>query len=94
MHDREGSPDGVVAASSGTLTSSLAWRLLCGLLGMVLFLVAVVGLGLAVFTWIGNGSATIIVYDLISALSTFGLGYIFLKASASGSRFWASPWGG
>ncbi len=61
-------------------------RIAYGLTGIVLFLVAVVGFGFGLFTWIGGGVIVLIIYDMVSSLATFGLGYLLLLASADGRR--------
>ncbi len=82
-----------MATSDESKTSSMSsrgvsggMRVGYGLSGIVLFLVAVVGFGLGLFTWIGGGSLLLIVYDLASSLAAFGLGYLFLLASADRRR--------
>lgn len=66
--------------------ASGAVRVVCGVLAFVLFTVAVVGFGFGLFTWIGGGSVMLIVYDLVSSVATFGLGYLLLLVAADRRR--------
>ncbi len=61
-------------------------RVAYGVTGIVLLAVAAVGFGVGLFTWIGGGLIVLIVYDLVSSVAAFGLGYLLLMASADGRR--------